>query len=251
MNLNRHKLIQIAKPLGMTEGNFRKCLDGRKTQTRRVIKPTPVNMVIKASTDGNWYDADCVNPGVRIKPRYKVGDICYLSEPVQIIELWPMSNNCHVRHFWAPPKPKLAAQGWDTFCRRDLTERDLDRIMKRKKGWDAPTTARFMLKSFARHFVEITGVRIERLQDITDADAINEGCDPTDGAFGTDAIDIREEMGMNIGTKPDGSVGILPPTPYPVRRFECLWNSINRTENTWDDNPWVWVFSFETVEATS
>jgi len=225
MNLNRHKLIQIAKPLGMTEGNFRKCLDGRKTQTRRVIKPTPVNMVIKASTDGNWYDADCVNPGVRIKPRYKVGDICYLSEPVQIIELWPMSNNCHVRHFWAPPKPKLAAQGWDTFCRRDLTERDLDRIMKRKKGWDAPTTARFMLKSFARHFVEITGVRAERLQDIALGGICKEG--------------LSE------------SIYDFKPATRGIDAWVELWNSINPKENTWDDNPWVWVFSFETVEATS
>ena len=249
MNLNRHKLIQIAKPLGMTEGNFRKCLDGRKTQTRRVIKPTPVNMVIKASTDGNWYDADCVNPGVRIKPRYKVGDICYLREPVQLLTLVLEAGEDELRF-------ADGAYMWESYDQlnnfmRNITNEDHAKLMKRKRGWDAPTTARFMLKSFARHFVEITGVRYERLQDITDADAINEGCDPTDGAFGTDAIDIREEMGMNIGTKPDGSVGILPPTPYPVRRFESLWNSINPKENTWDDNPWVWVFSFETVEATS
>jgi|GEM_PF-3363534 len=41
------ELLKIAKPLGMTEGNFYKCLDGRKTQTRRVITPAPNNMEVK------------------------------------------------------------------------------------------------------------------------------------------------------------------------------------------------------------
>lgn len=239
--MKRHELIKIAKPLGMTEANFHKCVDGSKTETRRVIKPTPANMVLKASTDGNWYDADCINPGVRIKPRYKVSDICYLREPVRIKWISLLDNCCIFRE-WTPQS---------TLETVSLTEADILRIKKRKLGWDAPTTAMFMLKSFARHFVEITGVRAERLQEITKVDAINEGCNPTDGAIGTDAIDIRQEMGMNIGTKPDGSVGILSPTPFPVRRFESLWNSINPKENTWDDNPWVWVFSFKKVEATT
>jgi hypothetical protein len=75
----------------------------------------------------------------------------------------------------------------------------------------------------SRITLEITGVRVERLQDISPTDACKEG--------------IFE----------DGNYCSEPPLPYPVATFKKLWNSIN-CPDSWDANPWVWVIEFKRVQ---
>lgn len=71
-----------------------------------------------------------------------------------------------------------------------------------------------MPRSLSRITLEVTGVRVERLQDISEADAIAEG------------------------------------TPFPfggwVGGYQKLWESINGP-GSWDLNPWVWVVEFKRV----
>ncbi len=74
----------------------------------------------------------------------------------------------------------------------------------------------FMPKIYSRITLEITGIRVERLQDISEADAIAEGV-------------------------PFGLMGKTHRIGY-----ENLWNSINGV-NAWDKNPWVWVIEFRRV----
>jgi hypothetical protein len=68
--------------------------------------------------------------------------------------------------------------------------------------------------------IRIESVRLERLQDITEADAIAEGLQP----------------------KPWG--------PPAVRLFALIWDEINGIDkpHSWDANPWVWVYQFKVVE---
>jgi hypothetical protein len=75
----------------------------------------------------------------------------------------------------------------------------------------------------SRITLEITGIKVERLQDITDADAIAEGVGPF----------------ANIQT-------IDCETESPRRTFKGLWESINGT-GSWDSNPWLWVISFRRI----
>ena len=73
-----------------------------------------------------------------------------------------------------------------------------------------------------RILLEITSVRVERLQDINDAQAEAEGID-----FLRAAPDLDETL-------------------TAAQLFDCLWSSINGADS-WAANPWVWVVEFKQV----
>lgn len=78
----------------------------------------------------------------------------------------------------------------------------------------------------SRLSLEVTGVRVERLQDISEADAIAEGCHDSDGA------PTQELSGTARGA------------------FALLWDDLNADRGYgWDANPWVWVVEFRKVEV--
>ena len=98
-----------------------------------------------------------------------------------------------------------------------LTEKEWGKFTARKKPY-TETSGRFMYKSLARIWLEITNIRVERVQDISEEDAKAEGV----GKFeGNDTYS------------------------YAVS-FASLWTSINAKRGYgWDKNPWVWVVEFE------
>lgn len=77
----------------------------------------------------------------------------------------------------------------------------------------------------SRITLEITNIRVERLHDITEADAVAEGCP---GLLGPNP-DFPDEW-----------------DPSPVEEYRDLWNTINGS-GSWDANPWVWVVEFKRV----
>jgi hypothetical protein len=83
----------------------------------------------------------------------------------------------------------------------------------------------------SRNVLEISDVRVERLQDISDEQCSAEGIRP-----------MRDESGMLVGREGPGKFV----TPWPTRKeaFQDLWNS---TGGNWDTNPWVWVIEFKQV----
>ncbi|WP_454056073.1 hypothetical protein [Cupriavidus sp. Marseille-Q8015] len=82
--------------------------------------------------------------------------------------------------------------------------------------------ARFMPRWASRILLEITGVRVERLNDCSEADAEAEGI-----AFLREVPDADETLTAR-------------------QLYECLWDSINGT-GAWAANPWVWVVEFRRV----
>jgi hypothetical protein len=95
----------------------------------------------------------------------------------------------------------------------------------------------YMPKSACRIFLEITVVKIERLQDITEEDAVHEGVHQyDDGTF----KNYFKSKGLR---ERDGVECLLA-----VGSFQSLWCSINGLDS-WKSNPWVWVIEFKKVEV--
>jgi len=94
----------------------------------------------------------------------------------------------------------------------------------------------------ARLFLEVTAVRVERLQAITEEDA------RTEGARATDAAQIFQRVGTSeYGLQHVRQVKELENTARGA--FACLWDSINGDRAPWASNPFVWVVEFKRVEA--
>lgn len=93
-------------------------------------------------------------------------------------------------------------------------------------GWRLPM---FMPRWASRLTLEITGIRVERLQDITEEDAITEG------------ISGWEHLGSYDGYDDDFQ------TAREV--FRGLWDKLNGKHAPWKENPWVWVISFKKLDS--
>lgn len=117
------------------------------------------------------------------------------------------------------------------------------RVAHNKKGnWEGMPTwykrlARFMPKSYARIWLEITDIRTEQLQDMSQEDARDEGA--------------------GYAPHRPSSSGCKLWVDHSLRRDCCIcdfrmtWMRINgESGRTWDFNPWVWVISFKTMTTT-
>ena len=93
----------------------------------------------------------------------------------------------------------------------------------------------FMPRDACRLFLEVTGIRAERLQDITESDAEKEGTKIPVNKSGT---------WLQCLTGP-----YIPKAPTYKEHFRLLWETINKKRGfPWDSNPWVWVIDFKIIE---
>ncbi|MDP4557915.1 hypothetical protein Q9247_09490 [Halomonas meridiana] len=89
----------------------------------------------------------------------------------------------------------------------------------------------------SRITLEIVSVRVERLQNISEADAMAEGIElPENGTY------------RDYSVKPENNEG-YDYCKSPVDSYRTLWEKINGSDS-WDANPWVWVVEFKRVEAS-
>jgi hypothetical protein len=206
---------------------FHKVVDGTKTQTRRMIFPkTDYTFWSQPSFLGMHKDPDsafktdregemiCYKDGEPkmfkfkgtfglfegdqfyfdnsyVRPKYQPGEIIYLKEPYNLIKKYPNAtgenSKVYVPHYAFDKKAHI-------------------KIMKLWKN------KLFMPEKYARHFIQITDVTAQRVDEITEADAIAEG--------------------------------------FPgISRFQSTWISIHGF-SSWHDNPWVWKYTFERQAVT-
>ena len=200
----------------------RAILDGRKTQTRRVVK-------------GVGHD-NCIE--VRPPSKTKAGMVTHVLDAPKL-GLCPMGNPgdlIYVRETWQHANYPLGPfqEGTTVFYRADYLNDphgpDGEKSPEGKYRHWQPSI--HMPKSAARIWLEITGVRVERLQDISEADAIAEGIERVDDFFGCACWKAYGE--------PDGADVVCPDDP--IGSFRSLWDS---TGGDWQANPWVWVIDFK------
>jgi len=194
------------KPIIMSAESVRAILDGRKTQTRRVIKPQPWWIEPPSLEGDKWVgvyskDPNVTNPTYEVRCPYPIGS-----------RLWVRETWTRARTWTGKPwiyKAELTAEEWAR--REEIAKRNPPDPSGYVLRWNSPI---FMPRRASRITLEVTGVRAERLQDIAYPDIVAEGY-------------------------PD------PNHPYPARMwYMALWDSINGKRYPWASNPWVWVVEF-------
>lgn len=179
-------------------------LDGRKTMTRRVVKPQPE--CIDFYEDRNvWF------PEVSKCP-YEVGDVLWVRETHRALV------DCSTGKF----------AKWD--YKADMP----DEFHKQYPHKWKPSI--FMPKEACRIFLKVKSIKVERLQDISEEDAIAEGCSKY-GPFGEFKGSIH----------PNGGSMRFRAYSKASRAFQCIWETINGFDS-WKKNPFVFVYEFERIE---
>lgn len=209
------------KPILFSGPMVRAILEGRKTMTRRVMKPQP-------------RDDYTLSPLMRAKeylgPKMcgKMG--CYVTGHLDWTFFCPPyrpGDTLWVRETWAyatgPNRDEPDTPEHYAFVYRE----EWDRLQPNCPLDGCWKPSIFMPRWASRIDLLVTDVRAERLQEITEEDAGAEGM-PT--------------LGELLCCPVDGE-------PMRVHSFEVIWNQLNAKRGfPWASNPWVWVVSFERVK---
>lgn len=205
-------------------------MEGRKTMTRRVVKYkkkiekpmigfscfTQKDMF---SVRGKHENGDFGESFFKLP--YIVGDILWVRETFR--KYCPLDENDNfqqpiIEYVADNPQPVFLTDGDGGIeLNKDGTEKFIP--------WKPSI---FMPKAACRIFLEITGIRVERLQNIIDKDIKSEG------------IDCPSSKTRSGGYCPEGCTELRG-------AWRNLWQSING-EESWESNPWVWVISFKKTE---
>lgn len=197
-------------------------LEGRKSQTRRILKHQPAEgYVPKLITDhfGNYFvqfrkDAVHVETKILPLPYGQKGDV-----------IWVREGFYTASHFDNQRPSMLKKLAVEVYYTADVQDYEIARPLHRGKS--RPSI--FLPADFARIFLKNKRVRIEKLWDISEEDAIAEG------------IDLSQDHKLSLTTlRNNESV----PKHEAGIEFMNLWGRINGKES-WDYNPWVFVYEFE------
>lgn len=184
------------RPILFSWPMVRAILTGTKTQTRRVVKPAP-----------DWKPVGC--------PYGQPGD-----------RLWVRETH-YLHGVWSVRKDDGGKRRWTFHPSRDMGVQftEPNGFIKGRSttvhGWYRRPSIH-MPRWASRITLEVTGVRVERLQDISEADAIAEG--------------VNNSLH-------------LPGGRFARENFAHLWWTING-DGSWEANPWVWVVEFRRVASS-
>lgn len=191
------------RPILFSGPMVRALLDSSKTQTRRVVKPQPV---YDGRFAGGWklkgkkgHEAATCSP--------LIAEVCPYGQPGD--RLWVRESFAHIYRDNSSPERRSFE---DVAYMADGRGIDIGAYGSWKPSIHMPRWA-------SRITLEITSVRVERLQDITQGDAMAEGCPFPSMAQGDD----------------------------PRQWYEQLWGEINGP-GSWAANPWVWRIEFKRIE---
>lgn len=204
-----------SRPILFSGAMVRAILDGRKTQTRRIVKlpdgVTPADITLdrmqagyKNGTTRPVFECDGDPNAFSVKCPY--GEI---SDRLWCRETWAETEQSGVHPIDSQYVYRATDPDWSTL-----------------EGWKWKPSI-FMHREASRIELEITGIRVERLNEISEADAEAEGC---------------------TGDCPIGHIPTYLAAPLSYE-YAQLWESINGP-GSWAKNPFVWCLEFKRVEVS-
>lgn len=215
------------RPILFSGAMVRALLAGTKTQTRRVVKMKPHQQIEERGDGTPWpwmYDSERDADAWLTCPYGQPGDRLWVREA------WQHSN-----HPYGPYDEDCMV-----FYRADFLD-DVHGPDGEKSPEGHYRTWRpsiHMPRTASRIVLEIKSVRVERLHDISEADAIAEGIERADDFFDCRCWRAYDE--------PKGSDVVFPDDP--IGSYASLWMSINGP-GSWDANPWVWALEFRRLNV--
>jgi hypothetical protein len=216
------------RPILFQGAMVRALLAGTKTQTRRALKPQPPKHTVAV---GRWQDPPGYDAAywafVREGPvehDHPFGGAEIHGEPWRAAFGQP-GDRLWVRETWAPEQYDAHATSIvesETSTRKPAYRADFvgEPAYKWKPSIHMPRAA-------SRITLEVVGVRVERLHEISTADCYAEGAPGGHSAIPGYAYDAT-----------------------PLEHYRHVWNSINGP-GSWDANPWVWVIEFRRADTAT
>lgn len=238
------------KPILFNTEMVRANLDGKKSCTRRIVKPQPTNEIqcpLGICTDGDKSEIGKFAFGshegggkmIFCKPPYQPGDILYVRETWRV-GAWDILNQMiafdykdgtcgeltyiHDRELFE----RLVNQSRNDARQAKCEYNGVDFVWEKGKSPCRWHPSIHMPKEAARIWLKCTDVRVERLQEITIDGIRNEGI---------------SSMAVHAGDM-----------EIALKEWKNLWNSTIKKsdldQHGWDANPWVWVIEFERCEKS-
>jgi hypothetical protein len=244
------------RPILFSAPMVRAILDGRKTVTRRAVKPQPPEATVemRRGLTGLWvaFDKEDREVGFDARCRYgQPGDFLWVREAWRY---WDWTED-------GMPWVKYAADDSTKFFDSCIPAEWGDRLsdawehLSRQENYRIENAARdhrwrqsiHMPRWASRILLEVTGVRVERLQDISEEDARSEGASWKD--FGRNQFNCQMPGWSMEEPSPDHFAKCLNTARMAFANFINKlhggenWNL--KPTNLWDSNPLVWVVSFK------
>lgn len=189
-------------------------LDGQKTQTRRIVKDKIKPIINECfRVNGKWCNYTSDYDLINLCPYGAVGDRLWVRETFA-----PVYDSCEHSELIDYPEEKWISG----YAYKAYGVNTVD-------NWKPSI---FMPREASRIMLEITGIRVERLQVISEEDAKAEGV---------------EKLGnILLWTYKDYLGKLQNRQLSAIESYQTLWESINGSES-WDLNPWVWVVAFKRI----
>lgn len=219
-------------PILFSAPMIRAILDGSKTQTRRIVKGLPDGVTMHRYY-GAYTDGSLGGP-----PRKSLANSLGWFVP-EAGDLWPCNDEDRIQCPYGAVGDQLwVRETWQTWTEFNNKRADAISTEARLRlnypadgnAWDARIRPSIHMPRWAsRITLEIVSVRVERLQNISEADAIAEGIDGPMCAAAVGKAPSRRTL-----------------LPVAVHGYAHLWESINGA-GSWEANPWVWAIEFKRV----
>jgi hypothetical protein len=259
----RVRTIMKERPILFNGDMVRAILDDRKTQTRRVMKIqpsanfSPMNMALELDYNARWYTPGVVDKDGYLQPAKKLVFGVADEDEGYACPLGAVGDRVWVRETFRLFDKYQECGCSDFPCNCPSHNTPIYRASNddHESKW---TPSLHMPRSACRMVLEITDARVERLNCISEEDALSEGVltdemrpDEHDYTHNLKLCPKCSGTGLHNGIGASGGVIFdidCAECNTAAKRFKWLWQSIYGEEN-WAENPWVWVIEFKRVEV--